>query len=46
MSGAWIPVWIIGAPFVAIVVPTFTTQGGSNASTYGDRGTRVLVAWV
>jgi hypothetical protein len=41
MSGAWIPVWILGAPLVAIVVLSLATQGGSSAFTsYGDRGTR------
>ncbi len=40
MSGAWIPVWILGAPFVAIIVLSMVTQGGSSALTSGDRGMR------
>jgi hypothetical protein len=40
MSGAWIPIWILGAPFVAMVVLSIATQGGTSASTHGDRGAR------
>jgi hypothetical protein len=37
MSGAWLPIWIIGAPFIAILVLSAVYKGGSSASTNVDR---------
>jgi hypothetical protein len=38
MSGAWLPIWIIGAPFIGILVLSAIFKGGSSASTSVDRG--------
>ncbi len=37
MSGVWLPIWIIGAPFIGILVLSALFKGGSSASTAVDR---------
>lgn len=37
MSGAWLPVWIIGGPFIGILILSAIFKGGSSASSNVDR---------